>query len=323
MISLFRWMFGYVKFIFKGGFAEDFLTECFSDGIEIRNVSLYENGFIAYCNLKTYKKLHRYAFRHGATVKIVKKHGLPFLLLPLKNRIGFFVGMLAFSVLISFLSCFIWNVEIVGNDRISDTAINAYLENHNFKPGVMWSSVSRKNLCWDIMSEFDDISWVHINKIGTTARVEINETKIADKNGDSDKMMGINIFRKELEVVAYREQKDMSVKKRTTYKRLQFFFADVPLYFNKETGDISNYSEKCLNIKNTKLPIKITEFEECFLSSNPKMLTDEELINLAEKKLALREEKEFDGYEIINKTQTHQLDADKCIITSAYIIRRK
>lgn len=323
MIGLFRWMFGYVYFAFTGGFAENFLTDCFGDGIELRNISKNENGFNAYCNLKTYKKLHRYAFHHGGRVSVIKKYGLPFILLPLKNRIGFFAGMLAFVIIISFLGGFVWNVEIVGNSRISDTAISAYLENHNLKRGVMWSSISRDNLCWDMMSEFEDISWVHINKIGTTARVEINESKLADKDGDEDKLKGINVFRKELQAVAYREQKDMSVKYRKVYRKLKFFTADIPLYLKKETGDISQYSEQYLTIKDVTLPIGITESEECFLKSTPKTLNDDELLSLAKRKMAFLEEKEFDGFEIINKTESHKTDADKCVINTSYIIRRK
>lgn len=323
MIGLFRWMFGYVRFVFTGGFAENFLTECFADGIELRNVKQIENGFAAYCNVKVYKKLHHYAFRHGGRVKIIKKSGLPFVLLPLKNRVGFFVGALAFIIIVSFLSCFVWNVELVGNDRISDTAMEAYLENHNFKSGVMWSSVDRDLLSWDIMSEFDDISWVHINKTGTTARVEINETRLADKDGDAEKLMGINVMRKELQTVAYREQKDMTVRDRKTYKRIKFFFADIPLYFDMQQGDISNQSEHYLTIRDTVLPIGIIETEESFLSSTPKMLSDEELIALAEKKLAFSEEKELDGFEIINKAQEQEMDDDKCVITASYIVKRK
>lgn len=323
MIGLFRWIFGYVRFSFTGGFAEDFLTECFADGMEIRDVVRNSDGFDACCNLRIYKKLHHYAFRHGGKVRVRKKRGLPFILLPLKNRIGFFMGMLAFVVIISFLSCFIWNVEIVGNDRLSETTISAYLENHNIKSGVMWSSVSRDEVCWDIMSEFDDISWAHINKIGSTARVEINETRLADKDGDEDKLKGIDVFRKELQVVAYREQKDITVKSIKTYKRIRFFTADIPLYLKKETGDISQQSENYLTVKDTKLPIGITESEEQFLASESRILTDEELLSLAEKKLGYQEEQEFDGFEIINKTQSHETDADKCVLSASYIVRRK
>lgn len=323
MIGLFRWTFGFVKFSFTGGFAENFLTECFSDGIELRNVSRNKEGFTAVCNLKTYKKLHHYAYRHGGRVKILKKSGLPFILFPLKNRIGFLVGMLAFVIIISFLSCFVWNVEITGNNRISDTAILTYLENHNLKKGAMWSSISRDEICWDMMSEFEDISWIHINKNGSIARVEINETKLADKDGDDDKLKGINVFRKEIQVVAYREQKSMTVKSRKIYRKLKFFTADIPFYITKETGDVSQTSENYLTIKDTVLPIGITECEEQFYASQPKTLTDEELLNLAYKKTGFQEEKEFNGFEIINKTENHTIDADKCIMTTSYIIKRK
>ncbi len=323
MIWFFRWMFGYVLFFFKGGFAEDFLTDCFSDGIEIRDVALNDDGFTAACNIKTYRKLHRYALRHGGRVKIIKKKGLPFILLPLKNRFGFFVGMLVFVVIISFLSSFIWNVEIVGNSRLSDTAISAYLDNHNLKTGTMWSSIDRDSFCWDMMSDFDDISWVHINKIGTTARVEINETKLADKDGDKEKLQGINVFRKELQVVAYREQKDITVKNRKKYICLHFFTADIPLYIKKEKGDISNQRESFLTIRDTKIPIGITEYEECFLLSSSKTLNDDVLLELARKKMKFQEEKEFDEFEIINKSENHKIDADKCVINTSYIIRRK
>lgn len=323
MIRLFRWLAGYVSFSFTGGFAEDFLTGCFSDGIGIRNVSLSENGFTAQCAAKTYKKLHRYAYRHGGRVRVIKKKGLPFILLPLKNRTGFFAGMLAFVVIISFLSGFVWNVEIAGNNRISETAITAYLDNHNLKTGVMWSSVDRESLCWDMMSEFEDIAWVHINKIGTTARVEINETKLADTEGDGDMLRGMDVFRKELQVVAYREQKNMTVKERKVYRKISFFTAEIPLYFNRKTGDISNQSKSFLTVKDTVLPIGVTEYEECFLSSSPKSLTDGELLALAEKKLSFQEEKEFDGFEIINKTESHEIDGDKCVMSCSYIVRRK
>ncbi len=323
MIGLFRWMFGFVKFSFTRGFAENFLTECFSDGIALRDINENADGFTAVCNLRIYKKLHHYAYRNGGKVKIVKKSGLPFILLPLKNRIGFFVGMLAFVIIISFLSCFVWNVEITGNNRISDTMILSYLENHNLKTGAMWSSISRDDICWDMMSEFEDISWVHINKQGSIARVEINETTLADKDGDDNKLKGINVFRKEIQVVAYREQKSMTLKSSKKYKTLKFFSADIPLYISKETGDVSQISEDYLTIKGTVLPIGITECEEQFFASQPKTLTDEELLNLAYKKTGFQEEKEFDGFEIINKTENHNIDDDKCVMTTSYIIKRK
>lgn len=322
MIGLFRWLFGYVKFSFSKGFREGFLNDCFSEGIEIRDVELSDDGFTAYCNVKKYKLLHRIARLHGGVIKVQKKKGLPFILLPLKNRLGFFSGMVAFVMIISFLSSFIWDVEITGCNRLSQSVIETYLENNNFKSGTMWSSVDREDLCWQLMSEFDDIAWVHINKFGAKARVEINETT-QNTAADEDKLKGIDIFRREIQAVAYREQKNISIKDSRDYNKLIFFSLEIPLYFNKTSGDITELSEKYLKIKNVTLPIGIETSTEKYLVSASETLNDDEVKALARKKLLYAERDELDGFEIINKNEKIQLDDDKCVITASYIIRRK
>lgn len=323
MIYLFRWIFGYVKFSFKNGFSEDFITDCFAQGFELRDVEDCGEYITAVCNLKNYKKLHRIAYKHGGVVKIIKKKGLPFVLLPLKNRYGFFVGLICFCAIISFLNAFIWNVEIVGNSRVSDTAILTYLENNNFKKGVMWGSVDRTDLCWKMMSDFEDFSWVHINKFGTTARIEVNETRKQDADADEDKLQGIEVFRRELNVTVNREQKDIAVKGTKEYYRLNFFTAEIPLYFKKQTGEQSYESYKSLTIKDVELPVGYTKCEERFFKTTPRTLSDDELKEMAKKRLGFLEQKEFDGFEIVNRTERYDLADDKCTVSCSYIIRRK
>lgn len=322
MLRFFRWVLGYVSFTFKGGFFENFITECFSKGIEIRDIARVEDYFFGYCNLKNYKKLHKIARKHGGVVRIKDKYGLPFVLLPLKNRWGFAIGLVAFVFLMSFLSTFIWNVEFVGNDKVSDTQLRAFLENNNVKSGVMWSSVDRDKVSWDILSEFDEISYAHINRVGTTAVLEVNEIT-EQPQGDEDKLKGISVFRKELEASAYRQQKNVTVKTRKSYKTFHLFFLDIPLYLKKDKGDISQESENYLTIFEKTLPLGVTEDEELFLKSTPEILGDAELESLARKKLKYLEEKEFEGFEIINTSEEVSMDQDKCVIKCSYVLRRK
>ena len=223
MIKFFRFLLGYVDFEFKKGFSEGFINECFENGVEIQNISLTENGFTAICRIGTYKKLHRIALRHGGCVKVIKKHGLPFFLSPLKDRTGFFIGALLFVFILSFLGAFVWNIEITGCDRLSENTISAYLDNHKFKTGVMWGVIDRKSIAWDMMSDFDDIAWVHINKIGTTAIVEINETTQKPEEINEYKLKGIKATRKEITVTAQRQQSKMSIKQSKNYYNLHFF----------------------------------------------------------------------------------------------------
>lgn len=187
MISFIRWLLGYIKFSFKKGFAEGFINDCFENNLRLRDISQEDDGITAVTDIKTYFKLHRSAFRHGGVIKIIKRRGLPFLFLPLKNRWGVFFGFIFCVFMISYMGGFIWNVTVVGNDRLTDSKIVDYLAQNDFKTGVRWNSTDKENLEFGVMAEFDEVSWISINKIGSLAMVEINETtdkpSVVDNSG--------------------------------------------------------------------------------------------------------------------------------------------
>ncbi len=47
MISIIRWLLGYVKFTFQNGFTEGFINDCFENNLNIRNIAEIENGITA------------------------------------------------------------------------------------------------------------------------------------------------------------------------------------------------------------------------------------------------------------------------------------
>lgn len=321
MIKFFRFLLGYVDFEFKKGFSEGFINECFENGVEIQNISLTENGFTAICRIGTYKKLHRIALRHGGCVKVIKKHGLPFFLSPLKDRTGFFIGALLFVFILSFLGAFVWNIEITGCDRLSENTISAYLDNHKFKTGVMWGVIDRKSIAWDMMSDFDDIAWVHINRKGTTAVVEINETRKEIDEIDEYSLKGIKAIRKEINVTAQRQQSKLSIRQTKNYYTLRFFSLNIPLYLKIKKGDFEKTSDKYLKIKGKALPIGYTITSEQAISAVKYDLTNDEMVSLARKKLSIEAERELDGYEIVNADTKYQIKNDQCVMTGYYIVR--
>lgn len=176
MVRFFRWLLGYVKFSFSDGFTDGFVDECYQNKINVHG--LKNKGSVLYgeCLARDYMLLHSPARNNGGKIRIIKKRGLVFLLLKLRNRWGLFVGALLFVCIVSFLSGFIWNVEIEGNERISDEEIVSFLEDNNLKRGAHWKSVDKDKIENLMMASFDDCAWVHINELNTTARVEINET---------------------------------------------------------------------------------------------------------------------------------------------------
>ncbi len=184
----------------------------------------------------------------------------------------------------------------------------------------MWSSIDTDKLEWSIMSDFDDISWVHINRSGTTAIVEINEA-VSEPKADDDSLKGVKVLRKELESVAYRKQSRITITDIKEYRELIFFSAQIPLYFNLQQGDIEEEQSDMLTVNGVELPIGIITKTQKYLSFEEYNLTDDELEKLAEKKLLNLEEEELDGYTIVNKYPVYEIDADKCTVTCAYVVR--
>lgn len=191
LINFFRWLFGYVKFRYSGGFREDFINDCCQQGINLKNICIKNDELTAEVRIKAYKSLHRIAFSHGGKVKIFKRKGFPFLLSPLVNRWGIFVGIVYFVIFISFMGGFVWNITVSGNNRITEVKIVDYLAKNGFKIGTRWDSIDKEQLELSIMADFEDVAWISINKIGSTASIEINETVNKPKIVDHKKTTNV------------------------------------------------------------------------------------------------------------------------------------
>ena len=191
MVRLFRWLLGYVCFSFCGGFNDGFINRCYEKRINVNNLKTDKGDLYGECLAREYSKLRPIAKSSGGRLKIVKKKGIVFPLLKLKNRWGLFAGAVLFILITSFLSGFIWNVEIVGNERISSEKIAAFLEENGIKRGESWRNIDKNKTENLMMASFEDIAWVHINELGTTARVEINETKSKPKIVNSKQISNI------------------------------------------------------------------------------------------------------------------------------------
>lgn len=175
MIRFFRWLLGYVEFYFSGGFVEGFINDCYKQKININNLDRIDDGLVGFVNVRKYKLLHHIALKHGGVIRIIKRHGPIFALMKIKNRWGILAGIVAFLFIVNFLSGFVWDIEIVGNSKLTNYEIENILNANSLTVGTHWSNVKKNDIENYILSTFDDCAWVHINRNGTKAIVEINE----------------------------------------------------------------------------------------------------------------------------------------------------
>ena len=119
---------------------------------------------------KTFAILEKMCYNY----KVEARSDLPALGLKALARVGLIVGTVVFSVVLTLLFSLIWNVEIVGNEKVDDLTIERTLASC----GVARYS-KRKNLELDklrnVLNSIDGVLESSVELSGGTVRVEIVE----------------------------------------------------------------------------------------------------------------------------------------------------
>ena len=92
IIKLIRFFTGYVSFSAHGGFCERFVNLCTLNRIPLWNMKRQSDTLFADTTVRGYKSIRQSAHRSGVKLKIVKKHGLPFLMEHNRRRRGILIG---------------------------------------------------------------------------------------------------------------------------------------------------------------------------------------------------------------------------------------
>ncbi len=105
-------------------------------------------------------------------------------LLAYKRRPGLLVGALTAILISTYFSTVVWNIEITGNETISDAHVLELLGQRGLVPGVSRRSLDLDSMTNDIVIRDGSIAWISVNFRGTTAYVELEEYKAPDRAAD-------------------------------------------------------------------------------------------------------------------------------------------
>ena len=179
---------GYVDIKVEGFFIERFLNICRGKNIFLENLQKNENNtYITFKILKEdFKKIKNIAKKTKCKVKIQKKSGLPFFINKYRKRKIFAIAILVIAIFIFSITRFIWNVEIIGNEKITDEELKKLVAEYGIDEGKLKSKINIDKISNLIRLNRDDISWIGITLKGTNAIVTIEEVteipEIIDKN---------------------------------------------------------------------------------------------------------------------------------------------
>lgn len=168
---------GYVRITVEGFFIERFINICKAKEILLWGIRR-EKASIMHANIsiKNFRQIKEISKKTKCRVHIERKKGIPFFLDKYKKRKIFFLGLIIILAVTFGTSKFIWNIEIIGNEKISSEEILNDLSEDGLEIGKLKSKIDINNIINSIRLKRNDISWIGISIKGTNARVKIVES---------------------------------------------------------------------------------------------------------------------------------------------------
>ena len=173
---IFYYIVGYVNIFVEGYFIEKFINICNKQKILLWNLKR-DKTTIIYANvgIRDFKKLKAICKKTKCKIKIEGKKGLPFIFNKYKKRKIFAVGLAIVIISVIALSKFVWNVEIVGNEKINVEEIMIIANENGLKVGELKNKIDTKKIINKLRLERNDLAWVGIEIKGTNALIKIIE----------------------------------------------------------------------------------------------------------------------------------------------------
>ena len=178
---------GYVRINIEGFYIERFINICKANEILLWGMKR-ENASILHTNIsiKDFKEVKKICKKTKCRVHIERKKGIPFFLNKYKKRKIFMLGLIAIMGVIIVTSNFVWNIEIVGTNKIEKTELMEQLKQQGLEIGCSKKSINKNEIINSIRLERNDISWIGIDIKGTNVTVKVVETdekpQIVDKS---------------------------------------------------------------------------------------------------------------------------------------------
>lgn len=166
---------GHVRIRVTGHSYERFLNLCARNRIILWKIEPVDGSYEMNLSIKDFRTLRPLARKSGARVRIVSRYGLPFFLHRHRRRKMLLGGMLTGAALLFLLSCFIWDIDIRGNQARTDDIIFDFLNEAGIKHGMLKSGIDCKGLAAKLRGEFDDFIWVAVKIEGTRLLVDVQE----------------------------------------------------------------------------------------------------------------------------------------------------
>ncbi len=166
---------GYVSFKVQGGYLEKFINLLSKNGFNVWNLKKANGTLNGKILASEYKFLHGFGKKSNSKVRLIQKNGLPFIIFKYRKRLGLIVGFVLFILIICFLSFYVWDVQVSGNETIPASEILKTAEELGVFSGSLKKRINFPIVEQAAMSKLENISWMSMNITGSTVNIEVKE----------------------------------------------------------------------------------------------------------------------------------------------------
>lgn len=169
-----RYLRGAITFEINADKSEEFLNECAKNKLDLFGICRRSNALRIGCLVSTYKKIQKLKIA-GARRKIINKHGIRFTIHKYRYRSGILVGAILMTAFLILLSGYVWDIDVIGNERLSTNVILDTLKECGFYEGEKKRKFNITEIENQMMIKLPDLSRISINLDGSFAHVEVKE----------------------------------------------------------------------------------------------------------------------------------------------------
>lgn len=143
--------------------------------LELRSAWRKDSALELWVSTKEMKRVRRCAEKCGCRVEVLREKGFPAWRRRYGNRYGFMLGLLLAVAAMFFLNCYIWKMDIRGNERISDTEVIQRLAAYGLKEGSWKNGMDLEKARNELLLQYPEWSWLSLSIEGSTLEVRLEE----------------------------------------------------------------------------------------------------------------------------------------------------
>lgn len=167
---------GTARLEISGAQPERLLNFCAQNGIEFWDTSPNADFCVQITvHASDYPLLQSQNGKNGCEIKLLAARGGKNISRSMRRRFALCVGVGVCIILLALSSLFVWQIDIDGNEKLSDAEILRALSECGVENGVFWPGLSSDEVRNDMLTLMPDIAWLSVNVCNSRAEVVIHE----------------------------------------------------------------------------------------------------------------------------------------------------